>query len=199
MPGIQIRRPTRSRGVTDDAPARSCAGPTSSSSGSSSTRTLVRPTGSGARPVRNVASTVPVRTASTAVSSSCNVTTSSSTSGWTRWKSCNSVPAGPRRPITSTRNARLPGRTAAVARATAVSTSRACGRNACPSAVSRAPLGVRVNSRVPSVASSDATRLDTACCDTPSSCAASWNCPCSATATNVRTASRSTRPYNQTL
>ncbi len=120
------------------------------------------------------------------------VTTSSSVSGCARWKS-RSRPAGPsRRPITSTRSARRPGRTEAAARAAACSSSRACGRNACPSAVSRAPRAVRVNSRTPRSFSSAAMRLETACWVIDRSAAASWNWPASATATKVRTASRST-------
>lgn len=50
---------------------------------------------------------------------------------------------------------------------------------------------VRVNSRAPSSFSSAATRFDTACWVTASRSAASWNRPASATATKVRTASRS--------
>ena len=54
------------------------------------------------------------------------------------------------------------------------------------------PRAVRVNSRTPSVLSSAATRLETACWVTDSSAAASWNRPVSAAAMKVRTASRST-------
>ena len=51
--------------------------------------------------------------------------------------------------------------------------------------------GVRVNSRTASSLSSAAMRLETACWVIASSAAASWKRPPSATATKVRTASRS--------
>ena len=71
------------------------------------------------------------------------VTTSSSVPGCARWKSRSRAAGASRRPITSTRSARRPGRTDAAARTSAWRRSRACGRNACPSMVSWAPRAAR--------------------------------------------------------
>ena len=56
--------------------------------------------------------------------------------------------------------------------------------------VSWAPPAVRVNRRTPRSFSSAARRLETACWVIAEVAAASWNCPSSATATKVRTASK---------
>jgi hypothetical protein len=134
----------------------------------------------------------PDRTAAMAVSASNSVTTSSPVSGCARWKPRSSTAGAMRLLITSTRSARRPGRTEAAARSCACRSSRACGRNARPSTVSSAPRAVRVNSHTPRSFSSAAIRLETACWVIESSAAASENCPASLTATNVRTAWRST-------
>ncbi len=194
MPGIQIRCPASWARGTDRAPASAWAGPVRSSSGSSSTRTDPMSAGRG-RPgtatARKDASIAPERMAATAVSMSNSITTSRSISGCARWKPRSRPAAAPREAITSTRSGRRPVRTDATARSATRSSSRAWGRNACPSMVSRAPRAVRVNSRTPRVRSSAAMRLETACWVTASSAAASWNCPASAAATKVRTVSRS--------
>ncbi len=141
---------------------------------------------------RKVASMLPDRTAPIAVSASKSVTTSSSVWGCAWWKPRSRAAGAIRLLITSTRSARRPGRTEETARSSACRSSRACGRNACPSTVSSAPRAVRVNSRTPRSFSSAAIRLETACWVIESSAAASENCPASLTATKVRTASRST-------
>lgn len=191
-----MRCPASCAVVTESARAKGWSGPTQSRSGSSRTGVAVMPSGSrcpGMVTARKVASMAPSRRAVTAVSTSNSVTTSSAISGCARWKCCTSPPVAARRPTTSTRSARSPGRTAAVARSSARSRTRACGSRACPSMVSSAPRGVRTSSRTPRSFSSAAIRLDTACWVRARSTAAFWNCPESAIATKARTALRSTR------
>ena len=99
----------------------------------------------------------------------------------------------PREAITSTRSGRRPGRTDATAALGDAQQLAGVGQERLPvDGELRRRAAVRVNSRTPRSRSSAAMRLETACWVIASSAAASWNCPASAAATKVRTASRST-------